>query len=131
MSRTPLRAQPPYGFPKDQTQKAQALAKSVRYRLHVVSHTHWDREWYSPFQQYRQRLVRLTDRLLDLLERNPDYRYFVFDGQTIILEDYWEIRPENRERFKALVQSGRIEIGPWYVLPDEFLVSAESLIRNL
>lgn len=104
---------------------------TVRYKLHVVSHTHWDREWYSPFQQYRQRLVRLTDRLLDLMERNPEFRYFVFDGQAIILEDYFAIRPENRERFKTLVQSGRIEIGPWYVLPDEFLVSAEALIRNL
>jgi alpha-mannosidase len=104
---------------------------TVRFKLHVVSHTHWDREWYSPFQQYRQRLVRLTDRLFDLMERNPEFRYFVFDGQAIILEDYFAIRPENRERFKALVQSGRIEIGPWYVLPDEFLVSAEALIRNL
>jgi len=104
---------------------------AVRYKLHVVSHTHWDREWYNPFQQYRQRLVRLTDRLLELLERNPEYRYFVFDGQAIILEDYFAIRPENRERFKTLVQNGRLEIGPWYVLPDEFLVSAEALIRNL
>ncbi len=104
---------------------------AVRYKLHVVSHTHWDREWYSPFQQYRQRLVRLADRLFELMERNAEYRYFVFDGQAIILEDYFAIRPENRERFKALVQAGRIEIGPWYVLPDEFLVSAEALIRNL
>jgi alpha-mannosidase len=104
---------------------------AVRYKLHVVSHTHWDREWYSPFQQYRQRLVRLTDRLLELMERNAEFRYFVFDGQAVILEDYFAIRPENRERFKALVQAGRIEIGPWYVLPDEFLVSAEALIRNL
>jgi len=104
---------------------------NVRYKLHVVSHTHWDREWYSPFQQYRQRLVRLVDRLLDLMERNAEYRYFVLDGQSIVLEDYFAIRPENRERFKALVQAGRLETGPWYVLPDEFLVSAEALIRNL
>jgi len=104
---------------------------TVRYKLHVVSHTHWDREWHSPFQQYRQRLVRLVDRLLELMERNSEYRYFVLDGQAILLEDYFAIRPENRERFKALVQNGRIEIGPWYVLPDEFLVSAEALIRNL
>lgn len=107
------------------------MSKIVRHKLHVVSHTHWDREWYSPFQQYRQRLVRLVDRLLDLMERNAEYRYFVLDGQSIVLEDYFAIRPENRERFKALVQAGRIEIGPWYVLPDEFLVSAEALIRNL
>ncbi|MDZ7343512.1 MAG: glycoside hydrolase, partial [candidate division KSB1 bacterium] len=101
------------------------------HKLHVVSHTHWNREWYSPFQQFRQRLVRFLDRLLDLMERNPDFRYFVLDGQAILVEDYLEIRPENRERLKALVQNGRLEIGPWYVLPDEFLVSEESLIRNL
>ena len=107
------------------------MSKTIRHRLHVVSHTHWDREWYSPFQQFRQRLVRLVDRLLDLMERNAEYRYFVLDGQSIVLEDYFAIRPENRERFRALVQAGRIETGPWYVLPDEFLVSAEALIRNL
>jgi mannosylglycerate hydrolase len=122
---------PPYESPDFQPKETQAMQKTVRYKLHVVSHTHWDREWYSPFQQFRQRLVRLTDRLLELMERNPDFRYFVFDGQAIILEDYFEIRPENRDRLKALVQGGRIEIGPWYVLPDEFLVSGESLIRNL
>ncbi|MDZ7307913.1 MAG: hypothetical protein ONB49_12770, partial [candidate division KSB1 bacterium] len=106
-------------------------AKKVRFKFHVVSHTHWDREWYSTFQQYRMRLVRLMDRLLDLLERTPEFRYFVLDGQTIVLEDYLEIRPENRERLRNLVQAGRLEIGPWYVLPDEFLVSGEALIRNL
>lgn len=106
-------------------------AKKVRFKFHVVSHTHWDREWYASFQQYRLRLVRLTDRLIDLLERTPEFRFFVFDGQTIVLEDYLEIRPENRERLRNLIQAGRIEIGPWYVLPDEFLVSGESLIRNL
>ncbi len=103
----------------------------VRYKLHVVSHTHWDREWYQSFQQYRMRLVRMTDRLLELLERAPEYRYFVFDGQTIVLEDYLQIRPEQRERLKNMIQSGRIEIGPWYVLPDEFLASGEALVRNL
>jgi alpha-mannosidase len=123
---------PPFGPVDYQFKEAQIMTKTaIRYKLHVVSHTHWDREWYSPFQQYRQRLVRLTDRLIELMERNAEYRYFVFDGQTIILEDYFAIRPENRERFKALVQNGRMEIGPWYVLPDEFLVSDEAIIRNL
>ncbi|MGH7494660.1 MAG: alpha-mannosidase [bacterium] len=103
----------------------------IRYRLHIVSHTHWDREWYQSFQQYRMRLVRMADRLLELLERSPEFRYFVFDGQTIVLEDYLAIRPENRERLLKLVQAGRLEVGPWYVLPDEFLVSGEALIRNL
>lgn len=97
----------------------------------LVSHTHWDREWYRTFQGFRRLLVRLTDRLLSIMESNPRYKYFVFDGQTIVLEDYLEIRPENEERIRKLVQEGRLHIGPWYVLPDEFLVSGESLVRNL
>lgn len=121
-----------FGGPDLQTrQRPRVMEKSLQFRLHVVSHTHWDREWYSTFQQYRYRLVRLTDRLIELMERNHDFRYFVFDGQTIVLEDYLEIRPENRERLKRLIESGRLEIGPWYVMPDEFLVSGESIIRNL
>ncbi|MBI4516974.1 MAG: hypothetical protein HY699_14290 [Deltaproteobacteria bacterium] len=99
--------------------------------LMIVPHTHWDREWYQPFQEFRRRLVRLTDRLLDLLEHDPSFVHFHFDGQTIVLEDYLEIRPEQRARLRRLIRAGRIAIGPWYVLPDEFLVSGESLIRNL
>jgi len=101
------------------------------YTAHVVSHTHWDREWYMPFQHYRMRLVELTDMLLDLLERSPDFKYWTFDGQTVVLEDYLAIRPENRERLVRLISEGRILIGPWYDQPDEFLVSGENLIRNL
>ena len=100
-------------------------------QLFVVPHTHWDREWYQSFQDFRRRLVRLTDRLLTLLEGDPSFSHFHFDGQTIVLEDYLEIRPENRARLRRLITAGRISIGPWYVLPDEFLVSGESLIRNL
>jgi alpha-mannosidase len=99
--------------------------------LTLVSHTHWDREWYQPFQEYRMRLVQLVDRLLDLLEQDQDYRYFTLDGQTILMEDYLEIRPEREEELKHLVKTGRLLIGPWYILPDEFLVSPEATIRNL
>jgi hypothetical protein len=99
--------------------------------LVVVPHTHWDREWYQPFQHFRGRLVRLMDRLLDTLESTPAFSHFHLDGQTIVLEDYLEIRPHNRARLRRLISAGRIAVGPWYVLPDEFLVSGESLIRNL
>src|SRR4051812_48142674 len=99
--------------------------------IHVVSHTHWDREWYLTHEQFRFRLVALVDRLLDLLDSNPDYRFFHLDGQTIVLEDYLEIRPEQEARLRRAIADGRILIGPWYVMPDEFLVSGESLIRNL
>ncbi len=99
--------------------------------IHVVSHTHWDREWYLTYEQFRMRLVGLIDRLLDLLDEEPDYKHFHLDGQTIVLEDYLEIRPEQESRLRRAIESGRILIGPWYVMPDEFLVSGESLVRNL
>jgi len=99
--------------------------------MHVISHTHWDREWHLTFQEFRIRLVDLIDRLLDLLEGDPGYKVFHLDGQTIVLEDYLEIRPENEGRLRKLVTDGRILIGPWYLLNDEFLTSGEATIRNL
>jgi hypothetical protein len=99
--------------------------------LVVVPHTHWDREWYRTHEDFRYRLVRLLDDLLDLLEREPSFRHFTLDGQTIVLDDYLEVRPKARERIAKLVRAGRLLIGPWHVLPDEWLVSGEALIRNL
>jgi mannosylglycerate hydrolase len=99
---------------------------------HIVPHTHWDRAWYLPFQKFRYKLVEMMDDLLDLLEQNPEtYPSFELDGQTIVLEDYLEIRPENASRITALVEEERLSIGPWYVLPDEYLAGGEGLIRNL
>ena len=97
----------------------------------LVSHTHWDRAWYVPFQVYRIRLVRLVDRLLEILERDPEYRCFMLDGQVLPVEDYLEIRPERRGELERLIHTGRLLVGPWYVLADEYLVSPEALIRNL
>lgn len=97
----------------------------------VVSHTHWDREWYLPFQQFRARLVALVDYLLDLLERDESFRCFTLDGQAVVLEDYLEVRPENEDRLRRLIQGRRLLVGPWYVLPDEFLSSEEAMVRNL
>lgn len=100
-------------------------------QIHLVSHTHWDREWYLTFEQFRLRLVDLVDRLLDQLESQPDFAHFHLDGQTIVLEDYLELRPHNEARLRRLIEDGRILIGPWYDMPDEFLVSGEALVRNL
>lgn len=97
----------------------------------LVVSSHWDREWYEPFQYYRSRLVDVIDALLDLMERDARFPYFQFDGQTVVLEDYLEIKPENRARLEALIRAGRIQVGPWYVQPDEFLPCGEALIRNL
>ncbi|MHC4715238.1 MAG: glycoside hydrolase family 38 N-terminal domain-containing protein, partial [Planctomycetota bacterium] len=99
--------------------------------LHVLSHTHWDREWYQTFQAYRRRLVEQTDAMMDVLEERAGFRYFHLDGQTSVLSDYLEIRPENRERLGRLIKSGRVLIGPWFTMPDEVLLSGESLVRNL
>jgi len=99
--------------------------------IHLISHTHWDREWYLPFQQFRLKLIHLIDRLLVILEQEPDFKHFLLDGQTIILEDYLQIRPEKTDELRKYIASGRISIGPWYISPDEFLVSPESHIRNL
>ena len=100
-------------------------------RVAVVPHTHWDREWYAPFQSFRLKLVRLVDGLLDLLERDGSYTHYLLDGQLAVVDDYLEIRPEHEGRIRALAASGRLSLGPWYILMDEFLVSGETIVRNL
>jgi 2-O-(6-phospho-alpha-D-mannosyl)-D-glycerate hydrolase len=99
-------------------------------QLYFVVHTHWDREWYQPFQQMRARLVTMADRMIPLVERGT-IPSFHFDGQTIVLDDYLEMRPRAEPRLRNLIRAGKIQVGPWYVLADSFLVSGESLIRNL
>jgi alpha-mannosidase len=107
------------------------LRRRLRWRAFVIPHTHWDREWYERFEGYRARLVPMVSRLLDLLERDPDFHSFTFDGQTIAIQDYLEKRPADVPRVAALVKSDRLLIGPWHVLADLLLVSGESIVRNL
>ena len=99
--------------------------------LYVISHTHWDREWYRPFQLFRLKLVHLVDGLLDILDRDPEFKHFMLDGQTIVLDDYLHMRPEKEELLRQHIRKGRILIGPWHILPDMFLVGPEAHIRNL
>lgn len=110
--------------------KEPTVAVPARAQLLFIPHTHWDREWYLPLEQFRYRLVRVMDTLLEILEQDPSYASFHFDGQTIVLQDYEEIQGRS-ERLRALIRAGRIKVGPWFVLPDEFMVSGESLLRNL
>jgi alpha-mannosidase len=100
-------------------------------RVDIVPHTHWDREWYSPFQTFRLRLVDLLDGLLPQLEADPSYAHFLLDGQMAVVDDYLAVRPEAEPRLRALAATGRMAMGPWYALPDEFLVSGETMVRNL
>ncbi|MBC7122619.1 MAG: alpha-mannosidase, partial [Pseudothermotoga sp.] len=93
-------------------------------RVFVVTHTHWDREWYTTFEVYRQRLSILLSQLVSILKTEDTFRHFHLDGQTVVLEDFVE-NDGTKEEFFELVRRGKIAVGPWYVLPDEFLISGE------
>lgn len=102
-----------------------------RLKLHVISHIQWDREGLSTFQESRLGLVWLLDRIMTVFAIRPQFGSLILGGQNILIEDYLEVRPQYRAMLSDLAQSGRLCIGPWYVLPNEFLVSPEALIRNL
>ncbi|UCH35960.1 MAG: hypothetical protein JSV65_06295 [Armatimonadota bacterium] len=99
--------------------------------IHVICNTHWDREWVYPFRETQLLLVDFMDHLLDLLDTKPGYHSFLMDSQTLCVEDYLELRPQNRDRIVKHVRDGRLFIGPWYSLPEEYIVNGESLVRNL
>jgi mannosylglycerate hydrolase len=100
-------------------------------RIAIVPHTHWDREWYKSYQDFRLSLVELVDTLIPLLESDASYPHFMLDGQMAVIDDYLEVRPEMEGRLRALAASGRVSVGPWYILMDEFLASGETIWRNL
>ncbi|MFF2481401.1 alpha-mannosidase [Paenibacillus sp. NPDC058071] len=99
--------------------------------VHVISHTHWDREWYMPYEAHHVKLIETLDTLLDTFENDPEFRSFYLDGQTIVVEDYLQVYPEKRERIQQLCDEGKLSLGPWYILQDEFLTSGEANVRNL
>ncbi|MFA0438664.1 alpha-mannosidase [Vibrio sp. 10N.286.49.C2] len=100
-------------------------------RVHITPHMHWDREWYFTTEESRILLVNNMDEIMQRLENDPDYKYYVLDGQTAVLEDYFAIKPENKERVKALVQAGKLIVGPWYSQTDTMQVAGESIVRNM
>jgi alpha-mannosidase len=95
----------------------------------LVPHTHWDREWYEPFSVFSERLVEMMDALLDLGAEG--FPHFHLDGQTAMIDDYLERRPEREADLRRLARSGQLSVGPWVTQIDEFLTSGESHIRNL
>lgn len=99
--------------------------------LHFISHTHWDREWYMPFEAHRFKLVEFFDRLLHTLDTDPSFRSFHLDGQAVVIEDYLAVRPQMREKIEKYIAEGRLVSGPWYILQDEYLVDGESNVRNM
>ena len=111
--------------------RAAVRQEDTRPVAYFVPHTHWDREWRYPIWKTRVLLVEMMDQLLDVLDRQPGYRCFVLDGQCSPVEDYLQVRPENRARICRNVASGRLSIGPWYTLPDLYPIDGECLVRNL
>jgi mannosylglycerate hydrolase len=108
-----------------------ATPTTTATKVHVISHTHWDREWYLTREDYRLRLIDLVDGVLDRMDRDDAFTFFHLDGQTIVLEDYLQVRPDQEPRLRRRIGEGRLLVGPWYVMPDMFLVSGEALVRNL
>src|SRR5438309_1516047 len=99
--------------------------------FHLIPHTHWDREWYLPRAAFQARLVPALDDVLERLTADPGYRSFLLDGQTVLVADYLRARPDREPELKTLVKTGRLQVGPWYVLADELIPSGEALVRNL
>lgn len=99
--------------------------------VHIISHSHWDREWYMPFEKHRLKLVNLVDDCLELFENKDEFKSFHLDGQSIVLDDYLEIKPEKKELIKKNILGDKFYVGPWYILQDEFLTNGESNVRNL
>jgi len=108
-----------------------AAGKIPKKEVHVICNTHWDREWVYPSAETRLLLVEFMDDLLDLLDSQPDFHSYLMDSQVLCVDDYVEMRPDQRPRIEKHVKSGRLQIGPWYSLPEEYIVNAESLVRNL
>lgn len=106
------------------------MRDSVKKTVHIISHSHLDREWYMPFEAHRMRVVELLDAVLELFETDPEFKYFHLDGQTIPLDDYLEVKPNERERLQRAISSGQLRIGPFYILQDAFLISEEANVRN-
>ena len=100
-------------------------------RVVVVTHTHWDREWHLPFEAFRARLAAVLDGLLAQLDADPEFGPFLLDGQVAAVDDYLAVRPAAAESIQKYVGAGRLAVGPWYTLMDEFCVSGETIVRNL
>jgi hypothetical protein len=97
---------------------------------HIISHTHWDREWFLTSVYTSRWIPGLVDELDKLVEANPDFR-FLFDGQTLVVEDLLRVAPGYEEKIRKLVGQHRLQIGPYYSQPDWQLTTGELLIRNL
>src|SRR3990170_751606 len=99
--------------------------------IRLILHTHWDREWYLPFEDFVERLIPTIDLVLDTMGSDPRLTHFHLDGQVALVDDYLARRPERAEELRSLIAEGRLSCGPWITLVDEFLVSGASIVRSL
>lgn len=98
---------------------------------YIIPHTHWDREWRYPIWKNRMLLIRFMDELLETLDKHENYSCFLMDGQVAPIDDYLEVKLENKEKVEKYIKDGRIAVGPWYTLPDLYPLDGECLVRNL
>lgn len=103
----------------------------MKKTVHVVPHSHWDREWYFTTSRSKIYLMHNLQNVLDLLEKENGYDSFTLDGQASLLDDYLKWRPQDKERIVKLVKAGRLIIGPWYTQTDQLVISGESIVRNM
>ena len=100
-------------------------------KVFVVPHTHWDREWFFTSDQAKVYLLKDLKDVLDHLETDGQYGSFLLDGQSSLIEDYLNWRPQERKRVEKLVKEKKLILGPWYTQTDQYLASGESIINNL
>ncbi|PLR38650.1 alpha-mannosidase [Chimaeribacter californicus] len=103
----------------------------AKKEVYVVPHSHWDAEWYFTCEDSHILLIENMDYLINVLERDPAFPSYTFDGLACVIEEYLAIRPENSARIEALIRARRLMVGPWYTQCDSLLIRTESLIRNL
>lgn len=99
-------------------------------KIHVVAHTHWDREWYFSDNEAFIQFSYHMDEVIYALE-NGELDYYYLDGQLSILDDYLKVYPNQEAKIKELVEGNKLFIGPWYTQMDEFVVAGESVVKNL
>ncbi|MFK4303911.1 MULTISPECIES: mannosylglycerate hydrolase [unclassified Paenibacillus] len=102
-----------------------------RTKVHVIPHTHWDREWYFTTSRSKVYLVKHVKEVLDALENRDGFKYYLLDAQGSLLDDYIKWCPEDEERIRRLVTDKRLMTGPWYTQTDQLVISGESMVRNL
>ena len=103
----------------------------MKKTVHVVPHSHWDREWYFTTSRSKIYLMHDLKKVLEQLEKENPYESFILDGQASLLDDYLKWRPQDKARIEKLVQQGKLIIGPWYTQTDQLVISGESIVRNM